>query len=128
MKPPFKDRYSGGGRGFFGNPVHGARLDSKPPNGAGPGSDPEFLRRQLVDEYGIGHAILLPRAFCNLHPDPDFGTAIAAAYNDWLADTWLGSLQRGWLLQRLDHRRPPGPAPPPRARSSAGPAIPTSSR
>src|SRR5262245_44383680 len=90
MQPPFRDRYSGGGRGFFGNPVHGARLDSKPPSGGPPGSDPEFLRKQLIEEYGLAHAVLLPRAFCNLHPDPDFGTAIAAAFNDWLADTWLG--------------------------------------
>jgi hypothetical protein len=88
MAMPWRDRYSGGGRGFFSNPVHGMRLDSKPPDGpTGSGSD--FLRHQLIDEYGIAYAILLPRAFCNLHPDPDFGTAIAAAFNDWLADTWL---------------------------------------
>lgn len=74
----------------MGNPVHGARLDSRPPDGGGPGTDPDFLRKQLLEEYGIAHAILLPRAFCNLHPDPDMGTAIAAAYNDWLAETWLG--------------------------------------
>lgn len=90
MKQPWKDRYSGGGRGFYGNPLHGARLDAKPPNGGPTGSDPEFLRKQLIEEFGHQHAILLPRAFCNLHPDPDFASAIAAAYNDWLADTWLG--------------------------------------
>ena len=88
---PWRDRYNGGGRGFFGNPVHGNRLDSVPPRGGPPGSDPDFLRQQLIDEYGIAQAILLPRAFCNLHPDPDFGTAIAAAFNDWLADTWLST-------------------------------------
>lgn len=90
MKSPFRDRYSGGGRGFFGNPVHGARLDAKPPGGGSAGTDPEFLRQQLVDEFGMAHAILLPRAFCNVHPDPDMGTAIAAGFNDWLAETWLG--------------------------------------
>lgn len=89
MKQPWKDRYHGGGRGFFGNPVHGARLDAKPPNGV-IGSDPDFLRRQLIDQYNEQHTVLLPRAFCNLLPDPDFATAVAAAYNDWLADTWLG--------------------------------------
>ncbi len=89
MPMPWRDRYGGGGRGFFGNPVHGARLDSSPPEGGAPGSDPAFLRQQLLDEYGVAYAILLPRAFCNLHPDPDFGTAIAAAFNDWLAATWL---------------------------------------
>src|SRR3712207_9141669 len=107
---PFRDRYSGGGRGFFGNPVHGARLDSKPPGGGGPGTDPEFLRQQLIDEYDIAHAILLPRAFCNLHPDPDFGTAIAAAFNDWLADTWLSKYNhdgvfKGAITIRSEERR-----------------------
>src|SRR5690348_5860810 len=78
MPMPFRDRWNGGGRGFFGNPVHGARLDSVPPEGGGPGTNPDFLRKQLIETYGIAYAILLPRAFCNLHPDPDFGTAIAA--------------------------------------------------
>jgi predicted TIM-barrel fold metal-dependent hydrolase len=90
MKPPFKDRWNGGGRGFFENPSHWARLDSTPPEGGSPGSDPDFLRRQLMEPYGIAHAVLVPSALCNLHPDPDLGTAIAAAFNDWLADTWLG--------------------------------------
>jgi predicted TIM-barrel fold metal-dependent hydrolase len=86
---PWRDRFSGGGRGFYGNPVHGARLDSVPPGGGPTGSDPDFLRTQLIDEFGIAYAILLPRSFCNVHPDPDMGTAIAAAYNDWVAETWL---------------------------------------
>ncbi|MBO7743382.1 amidohydrolase [Paenibacillus sp. MWE-103] len=89
MKQPWRERYNGGGRGFYGNPVHGDRLDARPPQGGPSGSDPELLRKQLIDEYGHAYAILMPRAFCNLHPDPDFGNAIAAAYNDWLADTWL---------------------------------------
>lgn len=89
MQQPWRGRYNGGGRGFYGNPVHGDRLDARPPQGGPSGSDPELLRRQLIDEYGHAYAVLMPRAFCNLHPDPDFGNAIAAAYNDWLADTWL---------------------------------------
>ena len=70
LEQPWRDRYSGGGRGFFGNPVHGARLDSKPPSGGGPGTDPEFLRRQLIDTYGMAHAILLhaPSATCSQIP------------------------------------------------------------
>ena len=89
MQPPFRNQYRGGGRGFFGNPIQGGRIDARPPDGSRAGSNPEFLREQLIDEYGIGHAIILPRAFCNLQPDPDFGAAIAAAHNEWLADTWL---------------------------------------
>lgn len=90
MQMPWRDRYSGSGRGFFGNPVHGSRQDAKPPGGGPEGSNPEFLRKQHIVPYNVDHAILLPRAFCNLLPDPDFASAIAAAYNDWLADTWLG--------------------------------------
>jgi uncharacterized protein len=90
LPQPWRDRYGGGGRGFFGNPAHGNRLDARPPSGGGAATDPDFLRKQLLDTFGIAHAVILPRAFCNLQPDPDFGTAIAAAYNDWLADTWLG--------------------------------------
>jgi predicted TIM-barrel fold metal-dependent hydrolase len=89
MAMPWQKRYRGGGRGFFDNPIHGDRLDARPPDGGPSGSDPDFLREQLLNTFGHAYAILLPRAFCNLHPDPDLGTAIAAAYNDWLADTWL---------------------------------------
>ncbi|MCU6796538.1 amidohydrolase [Paenibacillus sp. WQ 127069] len=90
MPQPWRDRYKPGGRGFYENPGHGSRLDAIPPGGGGTGTDPAFLRKQLIDEYGVDHAILLPRAFCNMHPDPDYASAIASAYNDWLADTWLG--------------------------------------
>ncbi len=86
---PWRDRFGSVGRGFYGNPVHGSRLDSTPPSGGPAGSDPAFMRQQLIDEFGVAYAILLPRTFCNLQPDPDFGTAVAAAFNDWLADTWL---------------------------------------
>jgi predicted TIM-barrel fold metal-dependent hydrolase len=89
MQEPWKSRYNGSTRGLFDNPVHGARLDAVPPGGGSAGSDPDFLREQLINQFGHAHAILLPRAFCNLLPDPDFATAVAAAYNDWLADTWL---------------------------------------
>lgn len=100
MPMPWRDRYTkGGSRDFFSNPVHAHRLDSAPPNGGPAGSDPAFLREQLTDAYGIAHAVLLPRAFCNMHPDPDFGTAIAAAYNDWLADTWLSEYNHDGLFK-----------------------------
>jgi predicted TIM-barrel fold metal-dependent hydrolase len=90
MPEPFRSRYKGGGRGFFGNPAHGNRLDAVSPTGAPPGTDPDFVREHHMDFYGVDYAVLLPRAFCNLHPDPDFGNAIARAYNDWLMETWLG--------------------------------------
>ncbi|TDF92576.1 amidohydrolase family protein [Paenibacillus piri] len=99
LEQPWKDRYNGSGRGFYGNPVHGERLDSSPPGGGPGGSDPDFLREQHIDKYGIDHCILMPRAFCNLLPDPDFGTAVAAAYNEWLAATWLGEYNRDGVFK-----------------------------
>jgi uncharacterized protein len=89
MDMPWRELYRGERRSFFNNPVHGSRLDSVPPDGGPKGSDPDFLRRQLIDEYGAAYVILIPRTFCNIHPDPDYGSAIAAAHNQWLAETWL---------------------------------------
>jgi hypothetical protein len=94
----WRDRYSGGGRGFFSNPVHGMRLDSKPPDGP-TGSDPDFLRRQLIDEYGIAYAILLPRAFCNLHPAVAPVARPADSDRDYFAETGHtlgGSFRQFW--------------------------------
>lgn len=87
---PWREMYSGERRAFYNNPVHGSRLDSAPPDGGPKGSDPDTMRRQLIDQYGVAYAILIPRTFCNIQPDPDYGSAIAAAHNQWLADTWLG--------------------------------------
>ncbi|MEJ7654392.1 MAG: hypothetical protein WKH64_14225 [Chloroflexia bacterium] len=47
MAQPWRGRYSGGGRGFFGNPVHGARLDSSPPSGGPPGPTPTSYASSL---------------------------------------------------------------------------------
>jgi uncharacterized protein len=90
MPMPWRDRYQGERRSFYNNPVHGSRLDSVPPGGGPKGSDPDFLRKQLIDEYGVAYAILISRTFCNIHPDPDYAAAIASAFNEWMAETWLG--------------------------------------
>ena len=105
---PWRDRYQGGGRGFFSNPVHGSRLDSVPAGGGPKGSDPDFLREQLIDEYGVAYAILISRDILQPPPDPDYAAAIAAAFNDWLVDTWLRGVQPRRRLQGLDHGRPAG--------------------
>jgi predicted TIM-barrel fold metal-dependent hydrolase len=89
MAMPWRDRYRGDRRSFYRHPVHGSRQDSIT-EGFGPEcSDPDLLRKQLLDEHGVAYAILIMRTFCNIHPDPDYAAAIASAHNDWLADTWL---------------------------------------
>ena len=88
---PWKHWYRGESRPFYQHmpPLHGSRQDAFPPGGGRPGTDPDTLRRQLIDAWGIRHAILLPRSFVNMYPDPDYATALARAFNDWLLDTWL---------------------------------------
>jgi predicted TIM-barrel fold metal-dependent hydrolase len=86
---PWRDRYAGERRAFFNNPIHGSRLDAEPPGGGPKGSDPGLLREQLIDEFGVAHAILISRTFCNIHPDPDYAAAVASAFNAWLVETWL---------------------------------------
>ncbi|HEX2186926.1 MAG TPA: amidohydrolase family protein [Chloroflexota bacterium] len=83
----------------FGGPVSGIlrgagglyREDTTPPGGGEPGSDPAWLRQQLMERYNVKHPILNGGNILGLGtvPDPDFASAIAAAYNDWTIDTWL---------------------------------------
>lgn len=44
LAEPWRSRYKGGGRGFFGNPAHGNRLAAVSPTGAPAGTDPEWVR------------------------------------------------------------------------------------
>ncbi|HEU4978410.1 MAG TPA: amidohydrolase family protein [Solirubrobacteraceae bacterium] len=89
MDMPWRERFAGEKRTFY-LPVHGTgRKDAVPPAGGPPGSDPSFMRAQLLEEYGVAHAILICRTFCNIHPDADYAAAIASAHNRWLAERWL---------------------------------------
>lgn len=72
------------------------RTDTKTPNHAVPGSDPAYLVTDHLDRYGIDYAILTGSGVLGLsiHPDPDCGNALASAYNEWLAATWLPASPR----------------------------------
>jgi predicted TIM-barrel fold metal-dependent hydrolase len=61
---------------------------AKPSPGSFPGSDPLAACRYLFDESDVDVAILLPLTR-GLEPDPQHGSKIAAATNEWLASTWL---------------------------------------
>jgi uncharacterized protein len=54
-----------------------------------PGSDPAQVARQLLEDEGVDVAILLPGTR-GLLPNVDLDSAICAATNRWLAETWLG--------------------------------------
>lgn len=84
---PWRAHYRPMTRTFYDAP--GQRDDAKTPDGGPAGSDPAFLRQQLIDEYGVDYALLLPRAFATMYPNADFASATARAYNDWLVERWL---------------------------------------
>lgn len=80
----------GYGGGWY-SPVGVMRKDAKQEDGGTPGSDPKHMLRHHLDRYDLDYAILTGSGVLgiSLHPDPDYGNAVASAYNDWLADTWL---------------------------------------
>ena len=60
-----------------------------PPNGGGPGSDPDFLARQLCVDNGTDYLVMNPLNFRPRHWDPEWDAAHCSAINSWLAATWL---------------------------------------
>ncbi|HEY1775316.1 MAG TPA: amidohydrolase family protein [Solirubrobacteraceae bacterium] len=74
---------------------HGTRYDSQPTDGAPAGSDRDLLRQQLLNEFGISHAVLTGVSH-NLPfmPNADFAVALARATNDWMIDYWLSYDER----------------------------------
>lgn len=68
------------------------RKDADPPNGGPPASDPDFLVRHYIEEFGVDYAILTGTPYSNglsLVYDIDYGNALATAFNDWTVETWL---------------------------------------
>jgi uncharacterized protein len=66
------------------------RSDSVPSNGEAPGSDFELMRDQLLDSFGVSHALLHPITdYFQLPAQGEFGGAAMAALNDWLIAEWL---------------------------------------
>lgn len=78
------------------SPVGVQREDARTPSGGMAGSDPAFLITDHLDRYGIDTAILTGSHVLGLsvHPDPDWGNAIATAYNQNLANRWLSHSDR----------------------------------
>lgn len=53
------------------------------------GSDPEMLRAQLLDEYGVDYAMLEVLSGQDGHDDSDFLADLARATNQWQLERWL---------------------------------------
>ena len=67
-----------------------ARADAWPPNGGAPGSDLDFLRKQLLDQHNIAHGILHPLRIGGYDQrNLEFGAALCSAINDWELADWV---------------------------------------
>ena len=67
-----------------------ARRDAWPPGGGLPASDLDFIRKQHLDCYGIGHAIMNPLSPAGLgEQNVEFSAAMATAANEAQAECWV---------------------------------------
>jgi predicted TIM-barrel fold metal-dependent hydrolase len=74
----------------YQSPIGFLRKDDIPPGGGVPGSDPDYLVKQLLDKYNMEYGILTSElVHISALPDPDYAAAFASAYNDYLIDYWL---------------------------------------
>jgi len=90
-----------------------ARIDAVPPSGGPPGSDPDFAREQLLDEYGISAAILNYIGLGTGNVPLQLEREMVRAANDcnatWLEadDRWLASIvccqsDPSWSVGEID--------------------------
>ena len=81
-----------GSRGCIGSGyprLHNMRRDAWPSSGGGPGTDLDFLRKQLLDEWEIDYGMLTPLMGAGGQLNLEYGAAMAQAVNDWQAEEWV---------------------------------------
>jgi predicted TIM-barrel fold metal-dependent hydrolase len=69
-------------------PDLGMRADAVPPGGGLAGTDPDFASAELFERLGIDLGILIPLTVSGM-ADPAQESALFAATNSWLEETWL---------------------------------------
>ncbi|MEX2194323.1 MAG: amidohydrolase family protein [Thermoleophilaceae bacterium] len=70
---------------------HVLRPDARPPSGGPPGSDPEYVKEDLLDRFEVSAAVLLPLqgAATSAWTNPQEAAALASAFNDYFIEHWL---------------------------------------
>jgi len=101
MSEPWRSRLgrrraNASGKATYATLTPGKRLDSYPPGGGPPGSEPEFVYEQLFESAGVDFAMTLPEGV-RYTVDPEINAAWCHAFNTWLAETWLDR----WSADRI---------------------------
>jgi len=101
LQEPYKGWIANGAwRGFsqpfaYTSPGMGNRADVRSTDGSASVSDYSQMRKQLLDHYNLDHAVLTGYFYATgLKLQYGFATALAAAYNDFVAEHWLSKDQR----------------------------------
>lgn len=96
LEEPYKNWIAGGAwRGFsqpfaYTSPGNGNRADVQNADGTASVSDPNTIKYQLLDAYDVTYAVLTGYFYPTcLKMQYDLSSAMAAAYNDMVADKWL---------------------------------------
>jgi uncharacterized protein len=85
----------------------GMRLDAWPGKpGHIWGSDPEFLRAQLLDEWGVDYAVLEVLSGQDGYDEAGFAAEWNHAINEWLVEEWLAFDQRLVAALAVPHEYP----------------------
>lgn len=85
----------------------GMRWDSIPEDGSPAGSDPELMKKQLLDKYDYRYALLTGTGhYITGMPDPDYAQAICSAWNDHTIDHWLPVDKRFKMALWVAHQDP----------------------
>ena len=86
----WKGPIPGGGANAYASPIGVHRKDAYSEKGESAAGDPGLLTEFLVDAYDMEYAILTGSAYdIGIHPNPDYASAVTAAYNDHLIEEWL---------------------------------------
>jgi predicted TIM-barrel fold metal-dependent hydrolase len=85
----------------------GNRGDTNPPGGGPPGSDPEHVKKQLLDPYDYRYAILTGTGHhITGIPDADYASAMVSAWNDHTIEHWLPTDKRFKMVLWVAHQDP----------------------
>ncbi|MFF2288992.1 amidohydrolase family protein [Peribacillus butanolivorans] len=94
------EKQNGGSFSFpsspYGNPLAvPMRADAFPPNGDLPGTDPEFLAKDLFDRFNTTYGILnVGHGTMAAYHNVEIAARYTSAVNDWLYDKWIKSDRR----------------------------------
>ena len=101
LPEPYKGWIAQGAwRGFsqpfaYTSPGSGNRADVKNADGSPSASDYGLMREQILDRYDLSYAVLTGYFYpTGLKLQYGLGTALAAAYNDYVAEHWLSKDRR----------------------------------